>query len=848
MREKIILAPGVSGTEILRTMAKFGVNTMGVRFMNAVELSKTALARSGVSTSAEFLTRREEPSVIFSFLNEIPYFSAASYADAENLSSALQTIRGMVTEDDEASGLHDRLSKGDFAEKNSAIAEVYDEYISACESSARIDSIGLVRKAIEASDPFDSDFILLEEFPLSPLEEKLLNKLSSGSVVSTSITEVFERERVDIKGLSYMEGYGAINEVEHILTGIMADEIPLDECVIACAAPAKYSQIFYDLSQQYCIPVTYGSGIPITDSNPARLLQLIYKWDTDGYNGIDALRNIFLSDAFDREILFDTLGLEDTPSRRDLEDIVKAAGSLRISFDSKANAERLSKYSGKLLDIMRVLAEEFEAGISSFIEKYSVIRPDPAGRIDRSAINVITDFLDAYTQNVPDGDINRIIPKLLEKTVSSEISREGALHVTSIGGAFASIRKHVYICGLSANEFPGTPAENYLLLDGDLTAFSCGSDFAVPTSENRIAARKQTLTDLLSFASALGISSRLSYSGYDLSELKDQNPSSVLFSYYEIENPRGSMSDLSSAIEHVPYFADRISGIRYIGKAYADGSKLSSDPCFENMPDPANALEREWSPSALEIFFRCPRRFYLKYIAGIPEEEPDDPFTVINAADFGTLAHSMMEALAGDTMTAAGFHCACGKAFDDFLCRRPPLHANAAAKSRHEFLMMMDLAFDRDPHNEVLAAEESYSFKHPSGISLHGYPDRVEKDPTGKYIIADFKTKRKVEHVSDDIDSCLQVVIYAWMCGQAGIDIDHCEYRYLRKGLTVPCVYDDTIKDKLNDKLETFRDAIEKNSFPRVPGKQNTNCRYCRMKDICRWPGDDEGNEAQDEQ
>ena len=71
MRETIILAPGAGNSELLRSLARFGKNTLGMRVLSRVELAKYALMRSGISITEEFLTAKEEPSVIYSFLNEI---------------------------------------------------------------------------------------------------------------------------------------------------------------------------------------------------------------------------------------------------------------------------------------------------------------------------------------------------------------------------------------------------------------------------------------------------------------------------------------------------------------------------------------------------------------------------------------------------------------------------------------------------------------------------------------------------------------------------------------------------------------------------------------------------------
>ena len=89
----------------------------------------------------------------------------------------------------------------------------------------------------------------------------------------------------------------------------------------------------------------------------------------------------------------------------------------------------------------------------------------------------------------------------------------------------------------------------------------------------------------------------------------------------------------------------------------------------------------------------------------------------------------------------------------------------------------------------------------------------------------------------------MQVVVYAWLCEQAGIDISSCEYRYLRKGKTVTCKYDDEMRDILSDFLKGLKEAIENNDFPRTPDK-DLSCKYCKLADICEWAEDETGKEA----
>ncbi len=851
MNERIILAPGVSETEMLRTLAKSGVNTIGWRFMNAAQLAKTALMKSGVYIEETFLTSKEDPALIFSFLNEIPYFEAASFADAEALSSALQTLRSLITEN-ESTVLKEKLSSSEFKDKNDALISVYEKYISLLHSASKIDHIGLIRKAIDASKPFEAEFVMLKEFPLTPLEEHLLSFLSQGSFNVLTMTELFNGDAKPVSISGYTESYGEINEVLHILTEIYDNRIALDECTVACTNPSKYGQIFFDLSRQYDIPITYGNGIPITNTKPAELLKLLYNWDAFSQHGIDSLKSILFSDAFDRKSLFALLGLEDEPGSKILIKIAETAGSLRISFDKNENEKRIRAFRKSLQEKMQEeeleslgyvekLSRAFEEGWSSFIEKFAVIRPEPLGRIDRSAIMVITEFLSAYNEYADADTVKDVIPKLLEKTVSSEISREGALHITSISGALSSLRKNLFVCGLSSSEFPGNPKENYLLLDSDLINF--GDEKTIPTSEKKISNKKEAFFNLLELASALGVTINLSYSGYDLATLKDFNPSSVLFTCFEKEHPGASIDDFKKNIMPFSYFEDKITSTRQIGEAYAKGIALDVNPICVDMPGSASLLEKSWSPSAFDVFFQCPRRFYLTRVIGIPDDEEDDPFAVIDAKSLGSLAHKMMESLAADSMPEEAFLDLCEKAFDDFLAGRPPIHEHDAEKETREFLKMMQTAYRTDPGNEVISAENEYSFTHPCGVKLRGFIDRVEKEPDGTFIVADYKTKRKIEHEKDDINTCLQVVIYAWLCEQAGNPVKRCDYRYIRKGKTISCSYDDLRKTELKEKLEVFKEALTTNTFPRNPGKNDENCRYCTMNDICFWDEEAEGKE-----
>lgn len=55
----------------------------------------------------------------------------------------------------------------------------------------------------------------------------------------------------------------------------------------------------------------------------------------------------------------------------------------------------------------------------------------------------------------------------------------------------------------------------------------------------------------------------------------------------------------------------------------------------------ASLRQREFSPSALKVYIKCPVQFYLKYVAGV--DEPDELSEEIDAAVFGQILHKILE-------------------------------------------------------------------------------------------------------------------------------------------------------------------------------------------------------------
>ena len=343
MKEKIIFAPGANGSELLRTMAIRGNSSIGVHIMGGFELAEYALMRAGKTDGGQVLSTKEQINLVNRLIEQTgsKYFSRHSFSDAENLVRAMDSLRTVIPANEEDE-IKKTLSKGPFPEKNEAILKIYGAYRQYLKENGLTDRIDTVRRALELSPKIEADMITLREFPLTPLENALLNKVAK-TVFEKSLTELIGGPKTGT--VDYTSAYGESNEVVNILGYIISNGIPLDKCTVAVTDTKIYSQLFSDFAQQYNIPVTFGCGISIMNTNPAKLLKKICEWNDTGTNTSSALESMLFSPCFDASKMVEFFG-GDT-GRKDCFKAVRLAGQLRLGMDAEME-DIDSVHSGQL--------------------------------------------------------------------------------------------------------------------------------------------------------------------------------------------------------------------------------------------------------------------------------------------------------------------------------------------------------------------------------------------------------------------------------------------------------------------------------------------------------------------
>ena len=849
MKERILVVPNSNKLSLsLAYQDKYLFNT---RVFTSVELAREALLRSGKVCNKEFISRNDELSYYKELIDSVSYFKTSKLADIKNVNQTINTIRKLVVKD-ETTEIKNNLSKGPFKEKNDALYEIYEKYINKLNSENKVDTIGLIRYAIDNANVIDAEFITLNEYPLQPLEEVLINKVSN-NVTRKSIFDLFEVEENGIHIESYKNCYGSSNEVATIINDIFANkDKEMDQCVVACADYPTYSQIFNDYACKNDIAITFGNGISIVNSYPGKLLQQYHYWSSEGNFGWEPFFKLIYSPYFNYDLLNSLVHIEN-PEKYDDQKFWDRLSRLRLTNDSVINKQRIEDFKKsisradlndndkleKFVPSFEVIASEFALPVEEFLDKYFTTRSSNEFviKLDETAKKTIINEIKSI-KNMGLDITSDVIEILLRKPTYRQSNKPGHIHITTIDDALSSLRNNLYVCGLSSTVYPGSPKENPLLLDDDLKAFN-NSEL---TSSGKILNKRESLLNLVKLASALNNKIVLSYPGLNVSELKNNNASSLMFEIYKSDKGEDKgLDDFKEDVVSIGYFEPKLSKTNEIGDKYNGANEIIFNALKSTNDQKSSIHLNRYSPSALKDFFECRKKFFYQYLIGIPNPNKYNPYEIIPANEEGTLAHSLMEYLADHReLSLDEFKELAANAFDEYLKITVPLVLEKAESAREEFVTWLENGYRMDeanPRKVDFKEEDKTTLHDESGITIHGFPDRVEETSDGKAVIIDFKTGRD-EHIEDDVDTCLQVLIYAYIVEkECHKQIDHCEYRMLRKenGI-IKCKYDQEIKDKLTEKLLIFKNALDTGDFsiePMTKQEERSKCTYCMFGDIC---------------
>ena len=860
LKSVIVLTNSIDESEKIKSLSSFNVATFDLRYISALELAEYLLQLSGISYKEQFVKNDLIAAAIYEKVRSIDYFSLFTYNDVLNLVSTLEDLRYQII-DNEQETIFAKLPTDKFVAKNNAVKQAYETLVNYLEENNYIDEVGIIRLALEKIKPKeDIEFKVYEKSHLRPLEIALLNKAAGKEIKETPINE--EDKKLEIK--SYTKAFGQTNEIEDIINYIYKKNIPFDQCLIASAEEANYSNILSNYRDLLKAPITIGVGKLITSTGPGKLFALLDDWMTNHYR-YEYLLKVIDSEAFDVEKFKKDINIDGDLSvineglgkryQIDLHSVTEIVGRLKVSFDNPE--ENLKKYDAyealirryylekyhedesesryKSMGYVRKFIEIINLGMVNFIDNYSVIR-DP--KVDENALGKILRMLSFEKEyDIKHEDVRT---QLFAQKIGREKPQPGSLYFTSISRAVSCLRKYLFITGLSSNNYPGSSKENPLLLDRDYKPFGLEE-----ASNREIKNNKENYEYLLEEAKKYDVEIHLSWSSYNSESLKTQNSSSVVFETYKKEN--GEKKTLANFTKEFPsdkyryieYFASNLLPISSIGKALVNNkpnSYVLNEEKEEEVVPVLSLKNRPFSASAVTTFATCPYLFYLQYVLGVEQPEDIDVFEVISANEYGTMAHDLLEHLDKTKTSEEEFVTESLKRFDEYLVLNPSDNAALVENCREKFLKMMQNAYEMEGNELTAFREKDIFYKDKNtGLTIHGFPDKVIKNTDGTYRIVDYKTGHRVRHKVDNIPSMIQCTLYAYILEKSKhVKVTSFEYRYLRNkvhvystnlGYTMDMHY-----ENLEHTLKELKQALETGKFV---DQEKAVCSGCYFKDVC---------------
>lgn len=258
-----------------------------------------------------------------------------------------------------------------------------------------------------------------------------------------------------------------------------------------------------------------------------------------------------------------------------------------------------------------------------------------------------------------------------------------------------------------------------------------------------------------------------------------------------------------------------------------DTSTRVEDLLPENQPSliPENLT---FSATALQLYEDCPLKYKFSYLYKIPTRPT-------SAMSMGSAIHSVIENLTGSPDPLLNPQEQALALLEQYW--KPEVFAThteerEARESAYDRLNAY-LKWQEKNKNKVVGIEEEF-FVPFENRTLHGYIDRIEQTPDGKYVVVDFKSGTKPSDLSGKtIGENIQLNLYCLAVQQLFGTLPQAVLFYLKDNKQVP--YNPTPEsiEAFTERLSALIAGILNEEFPAKPGY--IQCRWCAYYDLCEY-------------
>ena len=734
---------------------------------------------------------------------------------------------------------------------------------------------------------------------------------------------------------------GITEELREVLRYALAQGFRWDEVEIVTPDPGVYGPALHALAERLGVPVTFAVGLPVERTRAGRVVATYQRWLQDGfpdaairrlletgdlvpprpYQDLDgprlarALRRLRVGWGRDRYLpAIDAARhrLEETPPRPHADEQLEEAAArrgreLRELEALRALIQPIERAAPPLPGRVEAVPAEvapgpLARGLAAFLD-----RVPAGGAVDQTALERLRCILDraAATLTRPTtfaAAVAELAEHLAIRVPAPRAegrapwgSHGGHLHLADVEHGGWTGRSVTFVVGLDAARFPGSGAQDPILLDAERNALAARD---LPSSAQRLEERRFRMAALLA---RLRGHVTLSYAAWEPSEGRALTPSPLLLQVFRQRERRPDAGfealerHLDDPISRIPRGRARLDGEDVWLGALAEGGRLrdgevtvrAAFPWLDaglraraaragDPPGPHHGLLRArpkldpradraivLSPRRLEALGTCPLRYFYAYVLGIrPPDDPSfDPELWLDPLRRGSLLHSVYER----TLTTARARGTSPRdpPFLDLALRRlaeeaeavrlavpPPsaaVYERELAELAAEVRSFVGMMRDDVPQWEAIelrfgfddAAHPPVELPLPSGraIRLHGAIDRVDALPSGGLRVVDYKTGSPAYFSETTVwngGRRLQHLLYTEAAERLlHRRVDRMEYHFpTRKGENRRSSF---LRDDLRDGpalVDRMLDQVGSGRF--LPTERVGDCRRCDYRAVCR--------------
>lgn len=569
--KKVLLAEShKDGRQLMEQLARRGCQVLNLHVLTLQDLLQEALTQWQQHANVEWI---ESGDVWYWMRNQLKELQQNNqlhyYQDVVRSPGMVSAMSDAVTELRQGLILSDTLPPDSFINtpKYQDLKQILHQWETMLEQEQKADGFRVLQWLKENEEIIEPDtrYFMAPRSPLTRLEEELFITLfhhHQDALLKGPSPEEEPRE----KDIHLSHSGSSWQEVRDLLRQIKSRRLPLDDCLILLPTKEPYTNYLEALACRYELPITFSHGIQVSSTRPGKLFMLLLQWIQSDYQASICyallrenllqipdgcpppatiefyLKKHQIGWGKDRYVDLFTQALEKAKANEEeqaetLEPITKVFQSMMENLPDLQSIEgEEGNWVRRLLHWWKTYArigDERDAEGKAALEK----------ALEMAARH--------HTPSLP-------VAEVLEELglhagslrVGMKESEPGSLHCQGLSHGLFSPRSHVFIPGLSARLFPGSPKDGPILLDRERKRVG-----TLALAQDKPLLKEQQLSRVLT-----GSASSLSFSmpAYDPIEHREESPASFLLQMYRLwaEEPSADYQQLRNDLSRDKLMGD----------------------------------------------------------------------------------------------------------------------------------------------------------------------------------------------------------------------------------------------------------------------------------------------------